>query len=77
MLEKQGDDRSLEEIETMTSGSLRRAVQEGDFAEGTFMSGQIAGLLNEPTTCAAILDKLVGGAQAILADRATRFGKEG
>ena len=41
------------------------------------MSGQIAGLLNEPTTCAAILDKLVGGAQAILADRATRFGKEG
>ena len=77
VLEKQGDDRSLEEIEAMTSGSLRRAVQEGDFAEGTFMSGQVAGLLNEPTTCAAILDKLVGGAQAILADRATRFGKEG
>ena len=77
-LEKTGDDRSLEEIEEMTAGSLRKAVQEGNFEEGTFMSGQIAGMLNEPTTCKAIMDKLVHGAEQVLAARAARFvGKEG
>ena len=77
-LEKQGDDRSLEEIEMMTSGSLRKAVQDGNFEEGTFMSGQIAGMFHERTTCKAILDKLISGAEQVLADRAARFGgKEG
>lgn len=77
-LEKAGDDRSLEEIEAMTAGSLRKAVQDGNFEEGTFMSGQIAGLLNAPTTCKAIMDKLIGGAEEVLAARAARFvGKEG
>ena len=62
----------------MTAGSLRKAVQDGNFEEGTFMSGQIAGLLNEPTTCKAIMDKLIGGAEEVLAARAARFvGKEG
>ena len=62
----------------MTAGSLRKAVQEGNFEEGTFMSGQIAGMLNEPTTCKAIMDKLVHGAEQVLAARAARFvGKEG
>lgn len=76
-LEKLGDDRSLEEIETVTAGSLRKAVQDGNFEEGTFMSGQIAGMLNEPTTCHAIMEKLVNGAQQILTERSARFGKEG
>lgn len=77
-LEKSGDDRSLEEIEAVTAGSLRKAVQDGNFEEGTFMSGQIAGLLNEPTTCKAIMDKLIHGAEEVLAARTARFvGKEG
>lgn len=76
-LEKLGDDRSLEEIESVTAGSLRKAVQNGDFEEGQFMSGQIAGMLNEPTTCKAIMHKLVDGMQDVLTARAKRFGKEG
>lgn len=76
-LEKIATEQSLEELEAATAGSLRRAVQEGDFAGGTFMSGQIAGMINELTTCAAIMHTLIDGAQAVLADRAARFGKEG
>ena len=42
------------------------------------MSGQMAGMRNEPTTCKAIMDKLVHGAEQVLAARAARFvGKEG
>lgn len=76
-LEKVPTEQSLEELEAATAGALRRAVQEGDFAGGTFMSGQIAGMINELTTCAAIMHKLIDGAEAVLADRAARFGKEG
>lgn len=76
-LEKTGDDRSLEEIETMTAGSLRKAVQDGNFEEGTFMSGQIAGMLNEPMTCQAIIEKLIHGAEQVLHTQTARFGKEG
>lgn len=76
-LEKAGDDRSLEEIEEMTAGSLRKAVQDGNFEEGTFMSGQIAGMLNESMTCQEIVEKLIHGAEQVIHARAARFGKEG
>lgn len=38
---------SLEELEQLTLGSLKRAVIDGDFEKGSFMAGQIAGLLHE------------------------------
>lgn len=55
--------RTLEEIEAMTAGSLRKAVQDGNFQEGTFMSGQIAGLVNEPSTCHTIIQNMVEDAE--------------
>ncbi len=55
--------RTLEEIETLTAGSLRKAVQDGNFQEGTFMSGQIAGLVNEPSTCRDIIHNMVEEAE--------------
>ncbi len=36
---------TLEELEKMTLGSLRRAVIEGDLETGSFMAGQVAGLV--------------------------------
>ncbi len=38
---------SLEELEKMTLGSLRKAVLDGDLENGSFMAGQIAGLVKE------------------------------
>lgn len=58
--------RTLEEIEMITAGSLRKAVQDGNVEEGTFMSGQIAGLVNGPSDCKTILETIVGDAERIL-----------
>lgn len=66
--------RTLEEIETMTAGSLRKAVQDGNFQEGTFMSGQIAGLVKGPSTCAEIIQNMVGEAEQLLRTAPTRIG---
>lgn len=58
--------RTLEEIEGMTAGSLRKAVRDGNFAEGTFMSGQIAGLVDREATCEEIIRGMVEGAERLL-----------
>ncbi len=72
-LEKGVDERSLEEIESITAGSLRKAVQDGNFEEGTFMSGQIAGLVNKRATCAEILTEMTTQAQACMRALTDRF----
>lgn len=52
-LEAEG--KSFEELEYLTLGSLRRAVQEGDIKNGTVMAGQIAGLVKDVKPCAKII----------------------
>ena len=66
--------RTLEEIEMITAGSLRKAVQDGNVEEGTFMSGQIAGLVNGPSDCKTILETMVGDAERILAHAPALIG---
>ena len=56
-LEKKGA--SFEELESLTVGGLRRAVQEGDTKTGSLMSGQIAGMIRDIPTCKEIIDRLV------------------
>ena len=56
-LEKKGA--SFEELESLTVGGLRRAVQEGDTKTGSLMSGQIAGMIRDIPTCREIIDRLV------------------
>ena len=48
-LEQEG--KSFEELEYLTLGTLRKAVQEGDVKNGTVMAGQIAGLISKEQTC--------------------------
>lgn len=43
--EKEGA--SLEELETYTLGSLKKAVIEGDVTNGSLMAGQVSGMINE------------------------------
>lgn len=47
--------RSPEELEALTLGTLRRAVQDGDIKKGTVMAGQCAGLIREIKPCAEII----------------------
>jgi enoyl-[acyl-carrier protein] reductase II len=58
--------RTLEEIESMTAGSLRKAVQDGNLQEGTFMSGQIAGMVKGDSDCRTIIETMVQEAEEIL-----------
>lgn len=68
------DERTLEEIETATAGSLRKAVQDGNYEEGTFMSGQIAGLVNKTGTCRELIEYMVHGAEDLLKNAPSLLG---
>jgi len=72
-LEKIDTAQSLEELERATAGSLRKAVQDGNYEEGTFMAGQIAGMVKEIRPCAEILQSMTSNAEQLLKDAATRF----
>jgi enoyl-[acyl-carrier protein] reductase II len=63
-MEQQGA--TLEELERLTLGALRKAVVEGDVANGSVMAGQIAGLVKSEDTCADIIQEIVTGAEALL-----------
>jgi len=49
---------TLEELERLTLGSLRRAVFEGDVDNGSLMAGQIAGLVKEVRPVKQIIEDL-------------------
>lgn len=58
-LEKEKEGASFEELEQLTLGGLRRAVAEGDVANGSVMAGQIAGLVKEELSCRDLIQRLV------------------
>ena len=63
-LEKRGA--TLEELERVTLGGLRRAVFEGDMERGSVMAGQVAGMLHEIKPLRQIFEELYTGSQAVL-----------
>ena len=58
--------RSFEEVEQITLGGLRRAVQEGDVVHGSVMCGQSAGLVHEILSCQEILERMEAEAEKLL-----------
>lgn len=58
-LELEAAGAGLEELESITVGSLRGAVVEGDVKNGTIMAGQIAGLVKKEETCKELIGRLV------------------
>ena len=63
-LENEG--KGFEELEYLTLGTLRKAVQEGDVTHGTVMAGQIAGLVSKEQTCKEMIDEMMAQAEALL-----------
>lgn len=61
-----------EEIMAFGSGALRRAVQEGDWETGSFLCGQIAGLIKEERTCKEIVESISAQAEQLLKNAASR-----
>lgn len=63
-LEKEGA--SMEDLEYLTLGSLRKAVMDGDVVNGTVMAGQIAGLVSKEQTCKEIIEEIMEDAKTLL-----------
>lgn len=57
---------SDDELEAMATGSLRRAVQEGDNDKGCFLSGQIASMVKKEQPAAEIIREVMEGAEPVL-----------
>ncbi len=63
-LEAEG--KTMEELEYLTLGSLRKAVQEGDIQNGTVMAGQIAGMIHDIRSCKEIVESINSQCEALL-----------
>ena len=63
-LEAEG--KTMEELEYLTLGSLRKAVQEGDIQNGTVMAGQIAGMIHDIRSCKEIVESTNSQCEALL-----------
>ncbi len=57
---------SIEELGAMGTGALRKAAKDGNYEEGSFLCGQIAGMVNECQSAREIVDDLVDGAEHVL-----------
>ena len=65
-LKREKEGASLDELETMTLGALRKAVVDGDGMYGSVMAGQIAGLVKKEESCADIITEIMTDAQKLL-----------
>lgn len=65
-LKLEAEGASFEELEKLTLGSLRRAVQEGDVKNGSVMAGQIAGMIRKRQSCREIILELVEETETLL-----------
>ena len=70
-LEKQGA--SLEELELLTLGGLRRAVKEGDIETGSVMTGQVAGMLQQIRPLREIFEDLCARRNTVLKETQERW----
>lgn len=55
-----------DEFEELTLGSLRKAVQDGNLDEGSFLCGAIAGMINDIKPCSAIVKEIMEQAEKLL-----------
>lgn len=55
-----------EEFEEITLGSLRKAVQDGNLEEGSFLCGAIAGMITEVKPCKDIIEEMFAQAEGLM-----------
>jgi enoyl-[acyl-carrier protein] reductase II len=71
---KEKEEISVEEFEEMLSGTLRKAVVDGDADYGSLMAGQCAGLVKKEQTAAAIIEDIMSGMRETCASLERYFG---
>ncbi len=55
-----------DEFEEITLGSLRKAVQDGNLEEGSFLCGAIAGMITDVKSCKEIIEEMFSQAEGLL-----------
>ena len=65
-LELERTDTKRDELEALTLGSLRRAVFDGDVDTGSFMCGQVAGMVHEVRPLRAIFEDMMAGCKTVI-----------
>ena len=58
---------SDDEVRAFGTGSMRKAVFDGDLAGGSFLAGEVAGLITRRESAADIVNDIIGGAERLLA----------
>lgn len=76
ILSKEKEEISLEEFEEIMSGTLRKAVVDGDTDYGSLMAGQSAGLVTRIQPAAGILEDIIEGMYAVYASLGGYMGQE-
>ncbi|EEG31699.1 putative enoyl-[acyl-carrier-protein] reductase II [[Clostridium] methylpentosum DSM 5476] len=66
VLELESREADPEEFEALTVGSLKKAVVDGNVNEGSFMAGQIAGMVSKIQPAQEIVDEMFGEAKHLL-----------
>lgn len=66
VLELESREADPEEFEALTVGSLKKAVVDGNVDEGSFMAGQIAGMVSKIQPAQEIVDEMFGEAKHLL-----------
>ena len=56
-----------DEVRAFGTGSLRKAVFDGDLAGGSFLAGEVAGMVTRRESAADIVNDIIGGAERLLA----------
>lgn len=65
-LQMEKDGASLEELEMLTLGALRKAVVDGDVDNGSVMAGQIAGMIGDILPCSQVIEQIVADAEKLM-----------
>ena len=73
IMEKEREGLTQEEFEEACTGSLRKAVKDGDKDNGSFMAGQIAGMIKEIRSCQEILDSIFNDAEELIIRKSKQF----
>jgi nitronate monooxygenase len=64
----------FEDIQPLVSGAKgRMALETGDLEAGLVWAGQVQGLIHDIPTCKALIDRIIGEAEAIIGDRLARL----
>lgn len=65
---------SADEIRAFGTGSLRKAVFDGDLAHGSFLAGEVAGMCREEESAREIVLDIVEGAERIMKEKSSIYG---